>query len=84
MFEEFSRRNRAVIAAMSLAATRDWGEISLADIAQGNLSLADLRREFVCKNDLCVPFRRRSMRRFWRASNPEERKTPSAIRSSRP
>ncbi|MCB1444137.1 MAG: hypothetical protein KDJ72_14060 [Methyloceanibacter sp.] len=57
MFEEFSRRNRAVIAAMSLAATRDWGEISLADIAQeGNLSLADLRREFVCKNDLLRAF----------------------------
>ena len=57
MFEEFSRRNRAVIAAMSLAATRDWDEISLADIAQeGNLSLADLRREFVCKNDLLRAF----------------------------
>lgn len=57
MFEEFSRRNRAVMAAMSLAATRDWGDLSLADIAaEGNLTLADLRREFVCKNDILRAF----------------------------
>lgn len=57
MFEEFSRRNRAVIAAMSLAAKRDWGDITLADIArEGNLTIADLRREFVSKNDLLRAF----------------------------
>ena len=57
MFEEFSRRNRAVIAAMSLAATRDWGDVSLADIAaEANLTMADLRREFTCKNEILRAF----------------------------
>lgn len=57
MFEEFSRRNRAVMAAMTLAAKRDWGDVSLADIAkEGNLTLADLRREFVCKNEILRAF----------------------------
>ncbi|BAQ18126.1 TetR/AcrR family transcriptional regulator [Methyloceanibacter caenitepidi] len=57
MFEEFSRRNRAVMAALTLAATRDWGDVGLNDIAkEANLSLADLRREFVCKNDLLRAF----------------------------
>lgn len=57
MFEEFSRRNRAVMAAMTLAATRDWGDVGLADIAkEANLTLADLRREFTCKNDILRAF----------------------------
>jgi len=57
MFEEFSRRNRAVMAAMSLAATRDWGDVSLADIAkEANLSMADLRLEFSCKNEILRAF----------------------------
>ena len=57
MFEEFSRRNRAVMAAMSLAATRDWGDVSLTDIAaEANLTMADLRREFTCKNEILRAF----------------------------
>ncbi len=57
MFEEFSRRNRAVMAAMTLAATRGWGDVGLADIAkEANLTMADLRREFVCKNDILRAF----------------------------
>ncbi|MEM8573056.1 MAG: TetR family transcriptional regulator [Pseudomonadota bacterium] len=57
MFEEFSRRNRAVMAAMSLAANHDWGDVSLAAIAsEANLTMADLRREFVCKNDILRAF----------------------------
>jgi AcrR family transcriptional regulator len=57
MFEEFSRRNRAVMAAMTLAATRGWSDVGLADIAkEANLTMADLRREFVCKNDILRAF----------------------------
>ena len=57
MFEEFSRRNRVVIAAMSLAATHDWGDITLADIArEAKLNVADLRRDFSCKSDILRTF----------------------------
>ena len=57
MFEEFSKRNRAISAAVTLAADRDWGDITLAAIAaQANLDLADLRREFACKDDILRAF----------------------------
>jgi len=57
MFDDFSKRSRAVRAALELAKERDWGDISLIDIAQAaNLSLADLRREFSCKTDILRAF----------------------------
>lgn len=57
MFDEFSKRSKAVRAAMELAQQRDWGDISLADIAQqAGLDLADLRREFACKSDIIRAF----------------------------
>ncbi len=57
MFDDFSKRSKAVRAALDLAAARCWGDISLADIAQAaNLSLADLRREFSCKSDILRAF----------------------------
>lgn len=57
MFEEFSKRNKAVRAALELGRKRDWGDITLADIArQASLDLADLRREFVCKSDILRVF----------------------------
>lgn len=57
MFEEFSKRNRAISAAMALAATQDWGDVTLAAIAaHANLDLADLRREFACKDDILRAF----------------------------
>lgn len=57
MFEDFSKRNKAVRAALELAAERDWGEVTLADIArQASLDLADLRREFACKTDILRAF----------------------------
>ena len=53
MFDDFSKRSKAVRAALDLAKERDWGAISLADIAHAaNLSLADLRRELSCKTDI--------------------------------
>jgi len=57
MFDDFSKRSKAVLAALDLAKERGWGTISLADIAQAaNLSLADLRREFSCKTDIIRAF----------------------------
>jgi AcrR family transcriptional regulator len=57
MFDEFSKRSKAVRAALELAQQRDWGEVTLADIAhQAGLDLADLRREFACKSDILRAF----------------------------
>ena len=57
MFDDFSKRSKAVRAALDLAKERGWGDISLADIAHAaNLSLADLRREFSCKSDILRAF----------------------------
>jgi ubiquinone biosynthesis protein COQ9 len=59
MFDDFSKRAKAVRAALKLAAERGWGEISLADIAQeAGLSLAELRREFSCKSDIISTFQK--------------------------
>ena len=59
MFDDFSKRSKAVRAAFDLAKERGWGDISLADIAQAaNLSLADLRREFSCKSDIIRAFQK--------------------------
>jgi len=57
MFDEFSKRSRAVRAALELAQHHDWGDITLSDIArQAGLELADLRREFACKGDILRAF----------------------------
>jgi AcrR family transcriptional regulator len=57
MFDDFSKRSKAVRAALDLAKERGWGEIGLTDIAQAaNLSLADLRREFSCKTGIIRAF----------------------------
>jgi ubiquinone biosynthesis protein COQ9 len=57
MFDDFSKRSKAVRAALDLAKERSWGDISLADIAQAaNVGLPDLRREFTCKTDILRAF----------------------------
>ena len=57
MFDDFSKRSKAVKAALDLAKERDWGDITLTDIARAaGLSLADLRREFSCKTDILRAF----------------------------
>jgi ubiquinone biosynthesis protein COQ9 len=57
MFDDFSKRAKAVRAALELAQQRDWGDVSLADIAQqAGLHLDDLRREFSCKSDILRAF----------------------------
>lgn len=57
MFDDFSRRTKAVRATFELAEQRGWNAISLADIAgRAGLGLADLRREFTCKMDILKAF----------------------------
>jgi AcrR family transcriptional regulator len=57
MFDDFSKRAKAVRAALGLVQQNDWGDISLDDIASAaNLSLADLRHEFSCKSDILRAF----------------------------
>jgi len=57
MFDDFSKRSKAVRAALDLAKDKSWGEVGLSDIAAAaNLGLADLRREFTCKSDILRAF----------------------------
>lgn len=57
MFDDFSKRSKAVQAALNLAKERPWSDIGLTDIARAaDLSLADLRREFTCKTDILRAF----------------------------
>ena len=57
MFEEFSKRNRAIQAALELAAEGGWRSVTFTAIAElTGLSLADLRREFTCKADILKAF----------------------------
>jgi ubiquinone biosynthesis protein COQ9 len=59
MFDDFSKRSKAVRTALDLAKERGWADISLTDIAQAaNLDLADLRREFSCKTDIISAFQK--------------------------
>jgi AcrR family transcriptional regulator len=55
-----STRNRVIDAAMKLAASRDFGDVSLTDIAQeAEISLADLRDLFPSKGAIVGGFSRR-------------------------
>jgi ubiquinone biosynthesis protein COQ9 len=57
MLDDFSNRNRAIRAALDLAAERGWDGVTFIEIAdRTGLSLADLRREFTCKTDLLKAF----------------------------
>jgi hypothetical protein len=59
MFDDFSKRSKAVRTAFDLAKERSWGDIGLTDIARAaNLDLADLRREFSCKSDIIRAFQK--------------------------
>jgi ubiquinone biosynthesis protein COQ9 len=59
MFDDFSKRSKAVRAALDLAEKRGWRGVTLLDIAQAaGMSLSDLRREFTCKNDIISAFQK--------------------------
>src|SRR6476661_7548240 len=57
MFEEFSKRNRAIQAALELAAEGGWSAVTFAAIGERTgLSLADLRRDITCRTDILRAF----------------------------
>ncbi len=57
MFDDFSKRSKAIKAALEFAQERGWNDVSLAEIGQrAGLSLADLRREFACKSGILHAF----------------------------
>lgn len=57
MFNDFSKRNKAVRAAFDLAAERGWRNVTFTAVAErSGISLADLRREFTCKSDILRAF----------------------------
>jgi ubiquinone biosynthesis protein COQ9 len=57
MFDDFSKRNRAMQAALDLAVEQGWRNVTFTAIAERTgLGLADLRREFTCKSDILKAF----------------------------
>lgn len=63
-----SPRDRAVDAALALAAERDWGAIGMGDIARrAKLRLADLREVVDDKADIIAAYHRRLDRRLLEA-----------------
>jgi ubiquinone biosynthesis protein COQ9 len=57
MFDNSSKRSKAIGAALELAQERGWSDLSLAEIGQrAGLSLAELRREFTTKSDILRAF----------------------------
>jgi ubiquinone biosynthesis protein COQ9 len=57
MFEEHNKRNKAIVAALELAAEGGWKAVTFPAIAmRSGVSLADLRREFTCKTDILRAF----------------------------
>lgn len=57
MFEDFSKRNKAVRAAFEIAAEQGWRAVTFPAIAErAHLNLGELRAEFTCKADLLKAF----------------------------
>ena len=57
MFDDFSKRNKAIVAALDLAAEGGWQAVTFPAIAErSGVSLADLRRDFTCKTDILRAF----------------------------
>jgi AcrR family transcriptional regulator len=57
MLDEFNRRNRAIRAALDIAAEHGWKEVTFTAIAaRTGLGLAELRREFACRTDILKAF----------------------------
>ena len=57
MFEDFSKRSKAIQAALELAAKDGWSSVTFTAIAgRSGVSLADLRRDFTCKTDILKAF----------------------------
>ena len=53
MLDQITPRGRILTAALSCAAAKSWGEVTLLDIAEAaQLPLAELRGEFASKTDI--------------------------------
>jgi len=61
MFDDFSKRSKAVRTAFDLAKERSWGDIRLTDIAQAaNLDLSISGASFPARAISSAPSRKRS------------------------
>jgi AcrR family transcriptional regulator len=57
MFDDFSKRNKAVRAALEIAAEQGWRGVTFPAIAErSHLSLGELRSNFTSKSDLLKAF----------------------------
>jgi ubiquinone biosynthesis protein COQ9 len=86
MFDDFSKRSKAVQAAFDLAKDRRWADTTLADIAQrANLGLTDLRREFTCKSDIVRAFQLEvDSEVLWRRRSAGEAQKPGSGEAQSP
>jgi AcrR family transcriptional regulator len=76
-----STRNRVIDATMKLAARRDFGDVSLTDIAhEAEMSLADLRDLFPSKGAIIGGFMRRIDRQVLEACSAEDTHAPARDR----
>jgi AcrR family transcriptional regulator len=76
-----STRNRVIDATMKLAARRDFGDVSLTDIAhEAELSLADLRDLFPSKGAVIGGFTRRIDRQVLDSYSGEDTQAPARDR----
>jgi AcrR family transcriptional regulator len=76
-----STRNRVIDATMKLAARRDFGDVSLTDIAhEAELSLADLRDLFPSKGAIIGGFTRRIDRQVLDSYSGEDSHAPARDR----
>jgi AcrR family transcriptional regulator len=76
-----SARNRVIDAAMKLAARRDFGDVSLTDIAhEAGISLADLRDLFPSKGAIIGGFTRRVDRDVLEAVSAQDSHDPARDR----
>lgn len=76
-----SVRNRVIDAALKLAARRDFGDVSLTDIAhEASISLADLRDLFPSKGAIIGGFNRRVDRDVLEAISAQDSHDPARDR----
>lgn len=76
-----SARNRVIDATMRLAARRDFGDVSLTDIAhEADISLADLRDLFPSKGAIVGAFHRRIDRDVLEAVSAQDSHDPARDR----
>ena len=57
MFDDFTRRNKAIKAALEIAAEQGWRAVTFPAIAErARLNLGELRGDYNCKSDILKTF----------------------------